>query len=71
MISGPAAGSPEAAAALEEAFRGIVVVRGTEPMPVREQLPLTLPPQAAAQLARQQQDAGRSTRPGSAPLRGA
>jgi hypothetical protein len=54
MISGPAAGDPEVAAPLESAFRGIVVVRGSEPMPVREQLPLTLPPQAAAQLARQQ-----------------
>jgi len=64
MISGPAAESPEAAAKLEEAFRGIVVVRGHEPMPVREQLPLTLPPQAAAQLARQQQAAGG---PGPAP----
>jgi hypothetical protein len=54
LITGPAADNPEAAAALESAFRGIVVVRGSEPMPVREQLPLTLPPQAAAQLARQQ-----------------
>jgi hypothetical protein len=54
MISGPAAADPAAAAPLETAFRGIVVVRGSEPMPVREQLPLTLPPQAAAQLARQQ-----------------
>ena len=54
MISGPAAGDPEVAAPLESAFRGIVVIRGNEPMPVREQLPLTLPPQAAAQLARQQ-----------------
>jgi hypothetical protein len=54
LITGPAADNPEAAAALETAFRGIVVVRGSEPMPVREQLPLTLPPQAAAQLARQQ-----------------
>jgi hypothetical protein len=54
LITGPAAAGPEAAA-LEEAFRGIVVVRGSEPMPVREQLPLTLPAQAAAQLARQQQ----------------
>jgi hypothetical protein len=58
MISGPAASTegdpaPEAQA-LEEAFRGIVVVRGTEPMPVREQLPLALPPQAAEQIARQQ-----------------
>jgi hypothetical protein len=34
-------------------------------MPVREQLPLTLPPQAAAQLARQQ-----AARQGSAPQPG-
>ena len=54
MITGPAAGDPEAAAVLEDVFRGIVVVRGTSPMPVREQLPLTLPPQAAAQVAQQQ-----------------
>jgi hypothetical protein len=54
MISGPAAESAEAAAPLEEIFRGIVVVRGTDPMPVREQLPLVLPPQAAAQVAAQQ-----------------
>ena len=72
LISGPAAGSSEAAAALEEAFRGIVVVRGTEPMPVREQLPLSLPPQAAAQLARQQealkaQSAGRPATPPASP----
>jgi Protein of unknown function (DUF3710) len=55
LISGPAASSPEAAGSLEEAFRGIVVVRGSEPMPVREQLPLSLPPQAAAQLAAQRE----------------
>ena len=54
MITGPAAEDAEAAQPLETAFRGIVVARGTEPMPVREQLPLRLPPQAAAQLARQQ-----------------
>jgi hypothetical protein len=69
MISGPAASSAEAAAALEEAFRGIVVVRGTEPMPVREQLPLTLPPQAAAQLARQQQAAGQQAPGGTGAAR--
>jgi hypothetical protein len=73
MISGPAvggagegeAGPPPEAAALEQAFRDIVVVRGTEPMPVREQLPLTLPAQAAEQLARQQaaaQQPGGTTR---------
>jgi len=54
MISGPAAAGPEAAAALEGAFREVVVVRGAQPMPVREQLALTLPAQAAAQIARQQ-----------------
>jgi hypothetical protein len=67
MVSGPAAESPEAAGPLEEAFRQIVVVRGHEPMPVREQLPLTLPPQAAAQVAaqaaRRQAQAGPRTAP--------
>jgi hypothetical protein len=72
LITGPAADSPEAAAVLESAFRGIVVVRGTEPMPVREQLPLTLPPQAAAQLARQQEAVGRppAAPPSAAPPAG-
>jgi hypothetical protein len=60
LISGPAAESREEAEALESAFRGIVVVRGPEPMPVREPLPLTLPPQAAAQLARQQAEHGQA-----------
>jgi len=54
MITGPAASEPEAAAVLEDVFADIVVVRGHDPMPVREQLPLTLPPQAAAQVAQQQ-----------------
>ncbi len=54
MISGPAAEDAQVAAVLEDAFRGIVVVRGTQPMPVRDPLPLTLPPQAAEQVARQQ-----------------
>jgi hypothetical protein len=53
LMTGPAAADADAAATLEEAFRGIVVVRGSEPLPVREQLMLTLPPQAAEQLARQ------------------
>jgi hypothetical protein len=54
VLTGPEGGDPQASAALEEAFRAIVVVRGTQPMPVREQLPLTLPAEAAEQLARQQ-----------------
>jgi hypothetical protein len=54
MLTGPADADPEAAGVLEDVFADIVVVRGTEPMPVREQLPMTLPPQAAAQVAQQQ-----------------
>jgi hypothetical protein len=67
MISGPAAENPEAAAALEQVFRQIVVVRGNAPMPVREQLPLILPPQAAAQLAAQQAARQPGTPPSGAP----
>jgi hypothetical protein len=70
MLTGPAAESREAAAALEEAFRAVVVVRGSQPMPVRDQLPLTLPPQAAAQVARQQA-AGRQAGPLTGPAGGA
>lgn len=67
MMSGPAAGDPEAARALEEGFRGIVVVRGSEPMPVREQLPMTLPEQVAEQLARQQEHAAQQRPDSAAP----
>ncbi len=67
MMTGPAAEGGEGAEVLEAAFRGIVVVRGVEPMPVREQLPLTLPAQMAAQLARQQEAAGRTAAPPPAP----
>lgn len=63
MISGPAAETPEAGAALEAAFRTIVVDRGSEPMPVREQLPMTLPAQAAEQVAAQQAAAKGRTGP--------
>ncbi|WP_138758234.1 DUF3710 domain-containing protein [Modestobacter altitudinis] len=70
MLTGPAAADPDQAAALEEAFRAVVVVRGTAAMPVRDQLPLTLPPQAAAQVARQQA-AGRPGGTGTPPSGGA
>jgi hypothetical protein len=65
ILSGPAAApsgtpgaDPGAAAQLEEAFRQVVVVRGSEPMPVRDQLPLTLPADVAGELARQQAGEG-------------
>jgi len=63
MLTGPAAEDPAEAVALEEAFRAVVVVRGTLPMPVRDALPLTLPAQAAEQVARQQAAARTVTPP--------
>lgn len=51
LITGPAAKESAAAKDLEDAFGRIVVVRGTDPMPVREPIPLRLPtdPKAAAE----------------------
>lgn len=49
LFSGLAAADPAKAAVLEDAVRNIVVVRGPSPMPVREPLPLTLPPEVQEQ----------------------
>ncbi|WP_432923941.1 DUF3710 domain-containing protein [Microbispora sp. CA-135349] len=46
VISGPAAADPDAARILEDVVRDIVVVRGDEPMPPREAIPLRLPAEA-------------------------
>jgi hypothetical protein len=48
LLTGPAATDDTAAAPLLDALRRIVVVRGTEPMPARDPLPLVLPAEAAA-----------------------
>jgi len=48
MSPGPAATDAGAARGLEALFRGIVVVRGTDAMAPRDQLPLTLPREAEA-----------------------
>ena len=45
-VLGRAAVEPDAAPPLEQALRNVVVVRGSEPMAVRESLPLRLPPGA-------------------------
>jgi uncharacterized protein DUF3710 len=52
LFIGPAATDQAKAAPLEDAFRQMVVVRGTEPMPVREPLTLQLPKDLAEQAAR-------------------
>lgn len=48
VLSGRAAIDEDAAAALLEVLRGVVVVRGVDPMAPRELLPLTLPQEAHA-----------------------
>ena len=57
MLLGPAAAEPARAKVFEEAFRNTVVVRGREPLPVRDPVPLQLPKEAAAQLEQAQQGA--------------
>jgi hypothetical protein len=51
MLTGPAATDPSAAEPLENIFRGVVVVRGSEAMAPRDQLPLALPREAQAAVA--------------------
>lgn len=45
VIAGDATVDPEAAEKIEELFRSVVVVRGTEPMPPRDLIPLHMPKQ--------------------------
>jgi hypothetical protein len=47
VLTGAAYDDPAAAAPLEDVFRNAVVVRGSDPMPPREPIPLRLPQQAA------------------------
>ncbi len=47
VLTGDAYADAEASAPLEEIFRGIVIVRGNEPMAPREPITLRLPPDAA------------------------
>jgi uncharacterized protein DUF3710 len=43
MLAGAVATDPAKAAVLEDALRGVIVVRGNQPLPVREPVPLQLP----------------------------
>jgi len=52
LFVGPAATDAGRAAPLEDAFRKIVVVRGGDPMPVRDPLPMQLPRDLAEQAAK-------------------
>jgi len=48
LYTGAAAVDPASAALLEQAVRDVVVVRGSDPMAVRDPIPLRLPPGAQA-----------------------
>ena len=48
VISGRGAVEPAAGALMEDLFRGVVVVRGSSPMPPRDLIPLHVPPSAQA-----------------------
>lgn len=48
VIAGEGTSSPEAAEKIEDLFRSVVVVRGTQPMPPRDLIPLKMPASADA-----------------------
>lgn len=62
MLRGVVAGPPDrlenSTAALYELVRGTVVVRGTQPMPVRTPLPIELPPAIANHIQQYQEGGG-------------
>ena len=60
LAAGPAERADELAVLLDKVLAGVVVERGTEPMPVRSPLPLRLPDHVAGKLkqAAEQQAAG-------------
>jgi hypothetical protein len=51
MLAGTPAEDPAKAEVFMAAFRSMVVVRGAEPLPVRDPVPLQLPQEAAQQIA--------------------
>jgi len=69
IFQGAAAVDPERDPPLREALEGLIVDRGSEAMPVREALPLRLPPAAAAQLTQVSEPAatGRASVPRVSP----
>jgi len=67
VLVGPAAVDPDRAGPLHEVLRGLLVDRGSEPRPVKEALPLVLPPEYAAQVAEAAAAQAASTEPQAGP----
>lgn len=57
MLVGPVATDDAKATEFEQALRNVIVVRGNEPLPVREPVPLRLPKEIAAQVEAAQAEA--------------
>jgi len=71
MLAGAPALEDAQAKPFLDAFRGVVVVRGNEPLPVRDPVPLQLPKEAAEQVAAAAQEAHQHDQaPGSAGQQG-
>jgi len=69
VFHGPAAYEPEAAQALEDLVRGVVVVRGAEAMAPRDLLPLQLPEEARHALGQDDGEDAEEEPPQREPLR--
>jgi hypothetical protein len=72
LMTGAGAADPAQAEELEQAFRDVVVVRGGDPMAVRDPLPLRLPPdvsQKAGQAAAEARKADQADQAGQQPAR--
>jgi hypothetical protein len=65
MLAGAPAQDDAQAKPFLDTFRGVVVVRGSEPLPVRDPVPLRLPRDAAEQVAAAAEEAA-GQEPGSA-----
>lgn len=63
MLAGAPALEDAQATPFLETFRGVVVVRGNDPLPVRDPVPLQLPREAAEQVAAAQEAAGQPPEP--------
>ncbi|MDS1268829.1 DUF3710 domain-containing protein [Lipingzhangella sp. LS1_29] len=66
IMRGEGALDPRVAARIEEVFQGIVVVRGENPLPPRERLPLKLPPETRAGIKRAREQAAQEDSSGDA-----
>jgi len=69
VFTGAAATDPDAERVLVDSVRQVIVVRGNDPMPVRDPLPLRLPREVVEQQVEQQDEPSQAERPKVKPPR--